>query len=169
LLAGAGASAIAVHGRFRSDMFSGECRVDRIGELVKASPVPVVANGDSTGVNAALELRRRTGAAGLMVGRGAMGNPWIFRGLASGVPEDAVPQPAEYAAVVLEQLEMMKEYVTTDHVYHIMRGHLMQYVRGFHGAAGLRSRVVSINSDGDVKELMEQVTELVIQERAMQR
>jgi tRNA-dihydrouridine synthase B len=165
LIAGEGASALAVHGRYRSDMFSGPVRSEEMRRLVLASPLPVIANGDSTSVEAALTLRESTGAQGLLVGRGALGNPWIFRGLASGRPEDAIPAPEEYPAVIMEQLAMMKEHIPAHHAYCILRGHLMQYIRGFRGAAGLRSEVVSVASDDDVMELMKRVAGLVVEER----
>jgi len=165
MAAEAGATALAVHGRYRSDMFSGDVRTSEMRRLVEASPLPVIANGDSTSVESALSLRDSTGAAGLLVGRGALGNPWIFRGLASGRPADAVPDPAEYRTVVMEQLSMMKESIPTEHVYCIFRGHLMHYIRGFRGAAGLRATAVSVASDGDVAGLMDTLADLVTAQR----
>lgn len=160
-IAAEGACALALHGRYRSDMFSGPVRAAEMARIVTSSPVPVLANGDSTSVEAALVLRESTGASGLLIGRGALGNPWIFRGLASGCPGDAVPAPEEYPLVVMEQLAMMKEHVPLSHVYPIFRGHLMHYIHGFRGAAELRARVAGASSDGDVRELMERVADLV--------
>ena len=165
MIADEGACALAVHGRYRSDMFGGPVRAAEMCRIVSASPIPVLANGDSTGVEAALSLKRATGATGLLIGRGALGNPWIFRGLASGRAEDAVPTPEEYQSVVMEQLTMMKEHVPLNHVYPIFRGHLMHYIRGFRGAAELRAKAVSVASDEDVRELLSRVAELVALER----
>lgn len=165
VLADEGAVAIAVHGRYRSDMFSGEVRKEGIQRIVRNSPIPVLANGDSSSVSAALELRDSTGASGVLIGRGALGNPWIFRGLATGDPVDAIPGPMEYRETVMDQLAMMKEYVPEEHVYHILRGHLMQYLRGFRGASALRASAVRVESDEQVEELLLEMEHMIVLER----
>ena len=147
LVADAGACAIAVHGRFRSDFFSGDVDKDGIRRIAELSPVPVIANGDSTSVEAALRLRDETGSTGLLIGRGAWGNPWIFRGIAGGNPH---PEPGELHTVIMEQLSMMMELIPEPQVFHIFRGHLVQYFRGFHGAADFRRRAVGTESYEEV-------------------
>ncbi|MEA3265911.1 MAG: tRNA-dihydrouridine synthase family protein [Candidatus Fermentibacteria bacterium] len=143
LVAEAGACTLAVHGRFRPDFFSGEVNKDGIRRIAALSPVPVVANGDSTSVEAALSLRDETNSTGLLIGRGAWGNPWIFRGIAGGNPH---PEPGELHSVIMEQLQMMMEYIPSPQVFHIFRGHLVQYFRGFYGAADMRRRAVGTES-----------------------
>lgn len=147
LVAEAGACAVAVHGRFRADFFSGEVNKEGIKRIADLSPIPVIANGDSTSVEAALKLRDETNSTGLLIGRGAWGNPWIFRGIAGGNPN---PEPGEMHSVIMEQLQMMMEYVPAPQVFHIFRGHLVQYFRGFYGAAQLRKKAVSTESIHDV-------------------
>ncbi len=147
LVADAGASVIAVHGRFRSEFFAGKVNKEAIRKIVDLSPIPVLANGDSTSVEAALSLRDDTGATGLLIGRGAWGNPWIFRGIAGGI---AYPLPGELHKVIMEQLHMMTEYIPSPQVFHIFRGHLVQYFKGFPGAADLRGRVVRTESIDDI-------------------
>lgn len=143
LVAGAGACAIAVHGRYRSDFFSGDVNKEGIRRIAELSPVPVIANGDSTSVEAALKLRDETGSTGLLIGRGAWGNPWIFRGIAGGNPR---PEPGELHSTIMEQLNMMMESIPSPQVFHIFRGHLVQYFRGFYGAADMRRRAVGTES-----------------------
>jgi len=147
-----GASALAVHGRYRSDLFSGDPRVIEIASIVEHSPIPVLANGESRDVESALRFLRSSGAGGLLVGRGALGNPWIFRGF-SGSSEDALPRPGELHETIMEQLEMMSGYIPQRHLYHIMRGHLVLYFRGFRGASGIRDRAVRTESREQVEEL----------------
>ena len=147
LAAEAGACSIAVHGRFRPDFFSGEVNKDGIRRIAELSPIPVIANGDSTSVEAAIRLRDDTGSTGLLIGRGAWGNPWIFRGISGGNPN---PEPGELHSTIMEQLSMMMEYIPSPQVFHIFRGHLVQYFRGFHGAASFRKRAVSTVSLEDV-------------------
>lgn len=147
LVADAGACAIAIHGRFRTDFFSGEVNKEGIRSIAALSPIPVIANGDSTSVEAALRLRDETDSTGLLIGRGAWGNPWIFRGIAGGNP---YPEPGELHSVIMEQLRMMMEYIPSPQVFHIFRGHLVQYFRGFHGAADMRRRAVGTESLAEV-------------------
>ncbi len=164
ILADEGAAAISVHGRYRSDMFAGRVRKQEIKRIVNCSPIPVIANGDVINVEAAIDLKNSTGASGLMIGRGALGNPWIFRGV-SGSPEDAFPMPGELASVIIRQLEMMKEYIPQKHVYHILRGHLLKYFKGFIGASGLRSKAVHVENLTDLNSILAEAEELLMIER----
>jgi nifR3 family TIM-barrel protein len=152
LLAEAGASAIAVHGRHRCDLFAGEVDCPGIASVVEASPVPVLANGDSSCPEAVRSMLESTGASGALLGRGAVSNPWIFRGLAGRGP--ARPLPGELRSTVNRQLEMMHGYIDAPHVYHAMRGHLCRYLRGFPGASAVRARAVHVGSDSDVDEVL---------------
>jgi len=149
----AGACALAVHGRYRTDFFSGEVRIAEMRAITEASPLPVIANGDSTSVEAALRMRDETGASGLLIGRGAWGNPWIFRGIAGGNPR---PEPGELHRTVMDS-------VPEPQVYHIFRGHLVQYFRGFRGAAEIRKRAVSCESFHEVDMLAGQA-DIALQE-----
>lgn len=159
MLAERGASAIFVHGRYRSDMFSGPVDADGIARIAAMSPVPVIANGDSTSVEAARKLLERSGASGIMIGRGALGRPWIFRALAGGGP--AGPSREEFVTTVMRHLAMMKETIPPPWVFHIMRGHLVHYLKGFRGASALRSRAVSVESDEDVLALCRLAAETI--------
>ncbi len=150
LVAEAGACALAVHGRFRTDFFAGEVNTDMMKRIARMSPVPVIANGDSTSVEAAMSLRDNTGSTGLLIGRGAWGNPWIFRGLNGGNPH---PEPGELHDTIMDQLSMMMESIPSPQVFHIFRGHLVQYFRGFYGAADMRRRAVRTESFSEVDTL----------------
>lgn len=157
ILADEGASALAVHGRYRSDMFSGAVRTGEIARIVKNSPIPVIANGDVRSLRDARRLMESTGASGLMVGRGAMGNPWVFRSLATG--RDYVPRPEEVSAVIREQCGMMEEYIPPEHIYHILRGHLLQYIRDFSGASMLRRKATGVDCREDLENILEELEE----------
>jgi tRNA-dihydrouridine synthase len=164
ILADEGAAAIAVHGRYRTDMFSGKVRKSEIERIVRNSPIPVIANGDSENVFVALDLIDSTGAAGLMVGRGALGNPWIFRGL-TGKPEDAFPLPGEVVSVIQQQYEMMSEYIPENHLYHILRGQLLHYIKGFRGASELRRKATGVDSMEDLSDILYELEQLLNLER----
>ncbi len=152
ILADEGASAIAVHGRYRTDMFSGEVRMEEILRMVENSPVPVIANGDVRTVEDARRLMEFTGASGLMVGRGAIGNPWIFRSLCEG--RSLPPSPEEVVEIIREQFRMMSDYIPQEHVYHIIRGHLLQYIKGFRGASLLRGRASGVDCWEDLEDIL---------------
>jgi tRNA-dihydrouridine synthase B len=150
-LADAGACALAVHGRYRSDLFSGAADAGRIAAIASSSPIPVVASGMSATAAAAQGFLLDSGASGLMIGRGALGNPWIFRELAGTGP--GRPLPGELHSTVMEQLDMMSEYVPGKHLCHLMRAHLTFYFRGFRGATGIRSRAVRAETREEIEEL----------------
>ena len=153
MLADAGASAVTIHGRYRSDMFSGAVSPEGIERLSRRSPIPVVANGDIKCLADGLRLLALEGVTGLMVGRGALGNPWIFRELSGG---PAGPFPGELRHVILRQLELMLAEGSGAGVFHAMRGHLVHYLKGFHGAALLREKAVRVGSAEDVGELVDE-------------
>jgi tRNA-dihydrouridine synthase len=100
-----------------------------------------------------------------MIGRGSLGNPWIFRGLATGKPEDATPLPGEIVSVIWQQYEMMSEYIPVNHLYSILRGQLLNYIKGFRGAADLRGRAVGVDCREDLSDILSDLEELLIAER----
>ncbi|MFO7626773.1 MAG: tRNA-dihydrouridine synthase [Candidatus Fermentibacteraceae bacterium] len=158
MLSAAGAAAVTIHGRYRSDMFGGTVNPEGIARLSRNSPVPVVANGDVKSAADGDRLLSLAGVTGLMVGRGALGNPWIFRALSGGPSE---PGPGELRQVIARQLELMLAECPQPCIFNAMRGHLVHYMKGFPGAACLRDRVVRVASPGDVLELADEAEELI--------
>lgn len=159
MLRAAGASAVTIHGRYRSDMFGGTVSPEGIERLSRHSPVPVVANGDVRSTADGKRLLALEGVTGLMVGRGALGNPWIFRALSGGPPE---PAPGELRRVIGKQMELMLAECPHSCIFNSMRGHLVHYMKGFPGAAGLRDRAVRVASERDVLELADEAEELIL-------
>jgi tRNA-dihydrouridine synthase B len=153
----AGAGALTLHARTRTQMFSGSARWDEIARVVAAVGIPVVGNGDvTTGADVA-RMRRETGCAGVMIARGSFGNPWIFRdarALLDGRPAPPAPSPEERFGVALEhaRLALLADGDTPRTVLEF-RKHLGWYARGLPGAAALRQRLHRVNSLAEVERL----------------
>lgn len=156
MLCAAGATAFTIHGRYRSDMFGGSVDPAGIERLSRRSPVPVVANGDVRTPEDGRRLLSLEGVTGLMVGRGALGNPWIFRGLSGGAPR---PFPGELRIVIMKHIDLVLSEGAGPGAVHSFRGHLVHYLKGFQGAAGLREAAVRVNTREDVAQLVEMAEE----------
>ena len=156
-----GMSAIAVHGRTRAQGYSGEADWETIDAVARAVSVPVIGNGDiSTGMDLA---RRKNGTAvsGVMIGRAAMQNPWVFREakhfLETGEVMESVPMEERWE-LILRHCRMAAEsnrYGNERQTLTAMRGRLMAYCKGFPGAKDLRQRLCKVESVAMVEELAE--------------
>lgn len=137
-----GAAAVAVHGRFAQQFYRGSADWGVIGRCRQAVSIPVVGNGDVTSGEAALALMEQTGCDAVMVGRGAQGNPWVFRDIASrmtGGPGFAGPTPAEKMALATRHAFLLSERTGKNIVR--MRKHAMWYVAGMKDAAAARREI----------------------------
>lgn len=143
IAAAEGADAIILHPRTRSQGFGGQADWAQIAELKQAIPVPVIGSGDITTPDDALRMLKQTACDGVMIGRGAYGNPWlisnILRRLAGEVEQ--WPTPEERLAVALEHLEYHCACFGPEKTVFDMRKHLCWYARGLPGAAGFRQQV----------------------------
>jgi tRNA-dihydrouridine synthase B len=144
-----GIQALAVHGRTRADAFQGEAEYDTIAAIKAAVRIPVIANGDiGTPEKAALVLAR-TGADGLMIGRAAQGNPWIFREvehyLATG--EKLAPPPVtEVRDTLLGHLETLYAFYGEYSGVRMARKHISWYSKGLRDGAAFRHRVNQVET-----------------------
>ena len=142
-LVDAGAAMITVHGRTRAQGFSGEAKLAPIAAVRQALPreIPVVGNGDVKDVAASARMLRETGCDAVMIGRGAMGNPWLFRSLAAlgrGAPDPGPPTLAERQAVWRRHADLCLEYAPEKMRIHELRKTLAWYSRGLYGGSTLR-------------------------------
>ena len=146
----AGARAFTLHARTRTQMFSGKANWDEIARVVEALEIPVIGNGDVTSGAGILELQAHTGCAAVMVGRGAFGNPWIFRdgrALLSGGPLPAAPGAEERFGVALEHARLaLRLQGDTRKTAVEFRKHLGWYTKGLPGAATLREQLFKVES-----------------------
>lgn len=157
ILEDCGVDAITVHPRFVTQGFSGDADWNIIAEIKGLSRIPVIGNGDVTSPDLALELRRRTGCDAVMIGRGAVSNPWIFRqilDLEQGLPIRC-PSVPERKAVILDHFRLLTHSVEEAHAARVMRGLLLRYTRGMPRAGAFRSRMTAIRDLASLVETMD--------------
>ena len=144
----AGAKAFTLHGRTRTQMFTGKANWDDIAMVVEALDVPVIGNGDLNTPEDVLRMKAHTGCAGVMIGRGSFGNPWLFRdarALLDGEPRPAAPDAAEKFAVALEHARLALELQGDTRATMVeFRKHFGWYTRGLHGATALREKLFQV-------------------------
>lgn len=151
-----GASLITVHGRTRKQMYSGEVDKEIIRKVKKSVHIPVFANGDITSVQSAKDMLEYTGADGVMIGRGAVGNPFLFAELRAYMDgeEYSAPSLPERVEVALRQLRYAIEDKGEAAAVLESRKQIADYLFGMRGAAALRGRINCAKSYDDVKSAL---------------
>ena len=132
-----GITALAVHGRTRADRFNGEAEYETIRNICRETRLPVFANGDVTTPQQARRVLEFTGAAGLMIGRGAQGNPWIFREFNHYLSTGEVlapPDGSEVHAVMRDHLRRLHAFYGESHGVQVARKHIGWYLKGRPGS-----------------------------------
>ena len=151
----AGARALALHPRTRTQMYTGQARWSEIAAVVDALDIPVIGNGDIKTPEDAVRMHRETGCAAVMIGRGSFGQPWIFRqarAILDGTPYPATPPVAERFRIALEHARMAESYEADPRGAAIeFRKHLGWYVKGLPDSADLRKRLHAVNAFSEVE------------------
>ncbi len=153
----AGAQALALHPRTRTQLYSGAADWDEIARVVAALDIPVIGNGDIATAQDVLAMHRHTGCAGVMIARGSFGNPWIFaqaRDLLDGRPMRPAPDAEGRFAVALEHARLALRLQGDSRKTALeFRKHLGWYTRGLPGSSELRQRLFAIESMRDAETL----------------
>ncbi len=138
-----GASLITIHGRTRVQMYSGEVDLETIARVKESVKIPVMANGDVTDAKSALLMLRNTAADGLMIGRGAVGNPFIFEEIRATLAKQSYTPPTleERIECALLQLRLAKEEKGESVAVKEARKQIALYLRSFRGAAQIRAQI----------------------------
>ena len=147
----AGADFIAVHGRTRAGKYKAPVDYDAIAEIKQHVKIPVIANGDIDSYEKAQWVLEHTKADGIMIGRGAVGKPWIFHQLKTGNAD--VPLQIKHA-IVMEHFDKMIEFFGARGVA-MFRKHTHTYSKGYEGASVLRDRVNHINDAAEYREVID--------------
>jgi nifR3 family TIM-barrel protein len=156
----AGAAALALHARTRTQMFTGLACWEEIAAVKEALSIPVIGNGDVRSAQDVLRLRRLTNCDGVMVARGSFGQPWIFaeaRALLDGAPLPPPPRIEQRFAIALEHARMAAGYEPDPRGAAIeFRKHLGWYVKGLPASADLRRRLHTIDSLTEIEGIFDE-------------
>lgn len=158
----AGASAVTVHGRTKVQMYAPPVNTDIIKQVKAAVNIPVIGNGDITDGKAAARMLQETNCDMVMVGRGALGRPWVFRQINAYLNDATVlPEPDVYQrmSIMLKHIEKICEYKGEYIGIKEARKHAAWYTKGLHGAADYRARIGLINSVNELRIIAEELIE----------
>ncbi len=153
-----GVEAVAVHGRTREQYYSGKADWDIIKQVKEAVQIPVIGNGDLLCAKDVLRMKAQTGCDGFMIGRGAQGNPWIFKQILYSLEHgEELPKPAieEVVRMVLRHGELLVRVKGEYTGMREMRKHAAWYTSGYKNSAKLRGRINEVESIGQLKELFQ--------------
>ncbi|EGL54114.1 MULTISPECIES: tRNA dihydrouridine synthase DusB [Methylophaga] len=145
-----GIQALAIHGRTRADAYKGEAEYDTIAEIKAAiSSMPIIANGDIDSPLKAAEVLNKTGVDGLMIGRAAQGNPWIFRQIIHYLEHDKLlssPSVAEIRQILIEHLENLYDFYGDFSGVRMARKHIAWYSKGLRNGNAFRQEMNLLES-----------------------
>jgi nifR3 family TIM-barrel protein len=153
-----GCAAVAMHARTAAQLYDGEADWSAIGELKQAvTSIPVLGNGDVWEAWDALRMLRQTGCDGVVVGRGCLGRPWLFRDLAdvfAGRDPRDPPRFGEVAATMREHAQRLSAWMGEELGVRNFRKHATWYSKGFPGSARLRERLIAIRTLADLEKIL---------------
>ena len=155
----AGGSAVAVHGRTREQYYSGEADWDIIRQVKEAVHIPVIGNGDVTSGKRAIAMMEQTGCDGVMIGRGAQGNPWIFRELLEYERTGQIsnrPSKEQIRNTMLRHARLQIAFKGDYLGIREMRKHVAWYTKGLEGSARLRDDINKVESYEELEELLKE-------------
>ena len=155
-----GCAAVTLHARTTAEYYGGHSDWSRIGELVERLDIPVFGNGDIWGADDALAMVRETGCAGVAIGRGCQGRPWLFAGIKhafEGSDERTNPNLGQVCAVILRHAGLLTEFYDGDErmAVHDLRKHIAWYLKGFPVGGTTRKAFMECENIADVERVMD--------------
>ena len=155
----AGASAICIHGRTRSQGYSGKADLNIIKAVKEAVSIPVIGNGDIVDCFSAKKMLDETGVDAIMVGRGALGNPWIFEEISKYLEDGTViekPSPIDRINMCLKHIEYLSEIKIEKLVCLEIRNHIAWYLKGLKNSNEIKNKVYLTNNINDIILILEE-------------
>ncbi len=155
-----GCAAVALHARTAAQLYDGRANWEAIGELKSAVTIPVFGNGDIWEAWDALRMMRQTGCDGVVVGRGCLGRPWLFRDLAdvfAGRSPEVPPRFGGVIEIMLRHARLLADWQGEHWGVRAFRRQATWYTKGFPGSARLRSQLVRINTLAELEKILRRV------------
>lgn len=156
-----GCAAVALHARTAAQLYDGEAQWEAIARLKqRVQTIPVLGNGDIWEAHDALRMMRDTGCDGVVIGRGCLGRPWLFRDLADvfeGREPSDPPLLGEVVDIAIEHATFLCEWVGEDQAMRMFRRHSGWYTKGFRGSAKLRARLMRVTTLSELEDVLRAV------------
>ena len=157
IIESSGASAITIHGRTREQMYSLKCDYNIIREVKESVSIPVIGSGDMVSLESALEMYDKTNCDLIMIGRGSLGNPWIFKDIYNyffngGIPK--IHSIQEKINVIKRHINLMIKYTSEKIAMQEARKHVMWYTKGMKNSASLRNKISKITKINEFEEIL---------------
>lgn len=160
----AGASAIAIHARTRSQGYSGSANWNIIKEVKQSVKIPVIGNGDITTPELAKQMLNETGCDAIMIGRATLGNPWIIKEIVHYLDtNELLPKPTkiEKIEMIKTHYNLLKKYSNTTHALLEIRTHALWYLKGIPGTKEIKAKICQAKTEEEFMNIIKELNVLV--------
>ena len=160
----AGASAIAIHARTRSQGYSGSANWNIIKEVKQSVKIPVIGNGDITTPELAKQMLNKTGCDAIMIGRATLGNPWIIKEIVHYLDTNELlqkPTNTEKIEMIKTHYNLLKKYSNTTHALLEIRTHALWYLKGIPGTKEIKAKICQAKTEEEFMNIIKELNELV--------
>ena len=160
----AGASAIAIHARTRSQGYSGSANWNIIKEVKQSVKIPIIGNGDITSPELAKQMLEETGCDAIMIGRATLGNPWIIKEIVHYLDtNELLPKPTkiERIEMIKTHYNLLKKYSNTTHALLEIRTHALWYLKGIPGTKEIKAKICQAKTEEEFMNIIKELNELV--------
>lgn len=160
----AGASAIAIHARTRSQGYSGSANWNIIKEVKQSVKIPVIGNGDITSPELAKQMLNETGCDAIMIGRATLGNPWIIKEIVHYLDtNELLPKPTkiERIEMIKTHYNLLKKYSNTTHALLEIRTHALWYLKSIPGTKEIKTKICQAKTEEEFMNIIKELNELV--------
>lgn len=161
----AGASAIAIHARTRSQGYTGNANWNIIKEVKENVKIPVIGNGDITSPILAKKMLDETGCDAIMIGRATLGNPWIIKEIVTYLETgELIPKPTnkEKLEMIKKHYNLIKEYSNETHALLEIRTHALWYLKGIPGTKELKQEIVACKTEKEFFKVLDKISMIII-------